>query len=137
VTGSEAGIEDEDCSLFLSYLNFIPRQSSGFRRESPLQNLVETPSGLWLQTTSQTANMIFSCFENLEITPLNLLLCISIFYLFYVAVLVFYRLYLSPLSKFPGPKIAAATLWTEFYYDAILGGQFQFKVKEWHAIYGT
>ncbi|EHK96787.1 putative Trichodiene oxygenase [Glarea lozoyensis 74030] len=104
--------------------------------ESSLRNLSESSSDFRLQTTSQSANIIFSFIENLEITPLNLLVYIPILYLLYIVLLVSYRLYLSPLAKFPGPKIAAATLWTEFYYDAVLGGQFQFKVKEWHEIYG-
>ena len=46
------------------------------------------------------------------------------------------RLYLSPLSKFPGPKLAAATYWYEFYYDAILRGRYVFKIKELHEVYG-
>lgn len=54
----------------------------------------------------------------------------------YSVALVIYRLYLSPIARFPGSKIAAATLWTEFYYDAIKPGQFQFKIREWHATYG-
>lgn len=49
---------------------------------------------------------------------------------------VVYRLYFSPLSKFPGPKIAAATYWYEFYYDAILRGRYIFKIKELHEKYG-
>ncbi|KAL3427154.1 cytochrome p450 [Phlyctema vagabunda] len=56
--------------------------------------------------------------------------------LLYFVGLVFYRLYLSPLSKFPGPKLAAATLWYEFYYDVILQGQYTFKIKEYHEKYG-
>lgn len=49
---------------------------------------------------------------------------------------VIYRLYLSPLAKFPGPKLAAATLWYEFYYDVIQEGQYTFKIKELHDKYG-
>ena len=56
--------------------------------------------------------------------------------LLYSVVAVIYRLYLSPLSKFPGPKLAAATLLYEAYYDVILGGQYTFKIKELHEQYG-
>ncbi|KAM5431408.1 hypothetical protein MferCBS31731_007894 [Microsporum ferrugineum] len=47
-----------------------------------------------------------------------------------------YQLQFSPLSKFPGPKIAAVTYLYEFYYDAILKGRYIFKVKELHKKYG-
>jgi hypothetical protein len=39
----------------------------------------------------------------------------------YVLILSAYRLYLSPLSKFPGPKLAAASGWYEFYVRDIFG----------------
>lgn len=48
----------------------------------------------------------------------------------------FYRLFLSPLARFPGPKLAAATLWYEFYYDVVKQGQYTFKIKELHERYG-
>jgi hypothetical protein len=48
-----------------------------------------------------------------------------------------YSVYFGPLSKFPGPKLAAATLWYEFYYDVILKGRYTFKIKELHEKYGT
>ncbi|PMD41986.1 cytochrome P450 [Hyaloscypha variabilis F] len=47
-----------------------------------------------------------------------------------------YSVYFGPLSKFPGPKLAAATLWYEFYYDVILQGHYTFKIKELHEKYG-
>lgn len=47
-----------------------------------------------------------------------------------------YSIYFGPLSKFPGPKLAAATLWYEFYYDVILQGRYTFKIKELHEKYG-
>ncbi|EEP81221.1 predicted protein [Uncinocarpus reesii 1704] len=54
----------------------------------------------------------------------------------YVVGVVVYRLYFSPLARFPGPKLAAATLWYEFYYDVILKGQYTFKIKDLHQKYG-
>jgi hypothetical protein len=53
----------------------------------------------------------------------------------YVVVGAVYRLYLSPIAKFPGPKLAALTLWYEFYYDVWLGGQYIWKIRELHEEY--
>lgn len=47
-----------------------------------------------------------------------------------------YRLYFSPIAKFPGPKLAALTLWYEFYHDVVRGGQYVFKIDELHEQYG-
>lgn len=47
-----------------------------------------------------------------------------------------YRLYLSPLSKFPGPKLAALTLWYEFYYDVIKNGRYLWEIEKMHEKYG-
>ncbi|GJC84772.1 cytochrome P450 monooxygenase sdnE [Colletotrichum liriopes] len=54
----------------------------------------------------------------------------------YTLSLAVYRLFLSPLRKFPGPKLAAATLWYEFYYDVVLGGQYSFHIAKLHEEYG-
>ena len=48
-----------------------------------------------------------------------------------------YRLYFDPLAGFPGPKIAAATGWYEFYYDVMRGGQYIYIIEEMHKKYGT
>ena len=58
-----------------------------------------------------------------------------------IAVIVYgasWRLFLSPLSKFPGPKLAALTLWYEFYYDIIKdgGGQYIWEIERMHSVYG-
>lgn len=47
-----------------------------------------------------------------------------------------YRLYFSPLAKVPGPKLAALTLWYEFYYDVIKRGRYTWKIAEMHERYG-
>ncbi|KAK4947453.1 hypothetical protein LTR10_013821 [Elasticomyces elasticus] len=50
--------------------------------------------------------------------------------------LVIYRLFFHPLSKVPGPKLAAISRFYDFYYDCIQGGKFSFKIEELHELYG-
>ena len=47
-----------------------------------------------------------------------------------------YRLFFSPLARFPGPKLAALSNWYEFYYDVIREGQFTFHIQALHQKYG-
>ena len=54
----------------------------------------------------------------------------------YTACLVVYRLVLSPVAGFPGPKIAAATGWYEFYYDFFLKGTYLYEIEKMHDQYG-
>lgn len=56
--------------------------------------------------------------------------------LVYSISLVFYRLFLHPLAKFPGPKLAAVTRYYEGYYDVVKNGQYTFKIAELHREYG-
>ncbi|KAI9793075.1 MAG: hypothetical protein M1816_000973 [Peltula sp. TS41687] len=56
--------------------------------------------------------------------------------LLWTSYLIIYRLYLSPIAKFPGPKLAALTRWYEFYYEVILQGQFTFHIDHLDNIYG-
>ena len=54
----------------------------------------------------------------------------------YVILLYTYRLTLHPLAKYPGPRLAALTLWCEFYHDFFHGGQYLFRIRDMHAKYG-
>ena len=67
---------------------------------------------------------------------MNLVLALLGASVVYVISLVYYRLYLSPIAHFPGPKFAVITFWYEFYYDIIKGGKYIWKIKEMHEQYG-
>lgn len=54
----------------------------------------------------------------------------------YLLSLAIYRLYFHPLAKFPGPRIAALTVWYEFYFDGIKQGRYTFEIKRMHEKYG-
>jgi hypothetical protein len=53
-------------------------------------------------------------------------------FVLYVAGLYVYRLFFHSLAGFPGPKIAAISLWYEFYYGVIQRGQFIFHIHDLH-----
>jgi hypothetical protein len=67
----------------------------------------------------------------------SLLLALFMGFLLYHIYVVFNRIYFSPLSHVPGPKIAIATSWYECYYDVWKRGIYYRKVKDFHKKYGT
>jgi cytochrome P450 len=64
------------------------------------------------------------------------ILALSVAAVSYGGWLAIYRLWISPLAQFPGPKLAALTMWYEFYYDSFLEGQYTFRIAEMHRKYG-
>lgn len=47
-----------------------------------------------------------------------------------------YRLYFSPLAKFPGRKLAALTGWYETYYDCWCQGRYGVEILSMHKEFG-
>lgn len=70
--------------------------------------------------------------KNLHYSWLNVAGTIVIYYVTIVS----YRLFLRPLARFPGPKLAAISRWYEAYYDLSKGGQYTPKIAELHEQYG-
>lgn len=70
------------------------------------------------------------------LTLSTLLPAVAILYVCGAASVVFYRLFLHPLSRFPGPRIAAATGWYHTYYDIWKGGKMTQNIAKLHEIYG-
>lgn len=69
--------------------------------------------------------------------PLITLQILGIVSLAYTVTLVVNRLYFSPISKIPGPRLAAATSLYEFYYNVVKGGKFFLKIQDLHEEYGN
>lgn len=46
------------------------------------------------------------------------------------------RLYYHPLARYPGPKLAALTLWYRAYYDIVLDGGWAEHIPYLHERYG-
>ena len=70
----------------------------------------------------------------LDVATVTSMLAVAL--LCYVVTGVIYRLYFHPLAKFPGPRLAAATLWYEFWFDCILFGQYTFEIGRMHKKHG-
>lgn len=58
-------------------------------------------------------------------------------FLLSVAALYIYRAFFDSLSHIPGPKLAAASLWYEFYYDVIKRGRYTWEIGRMHEKYGN
>jgi len=57
-------------------------------------------------------------------------------FVIYALIQAIYRAYFSPLSKIPGPKLAAMTQCYEMYYDLIQAARFPWQIKRLHELYG-
>ncbi|EEU41816.1 uncharacterized protein NECHADRAFT_87909 [Fusarium vanettenii 77-13-4] len=60
----------------------------------------------------------------------------GLFWISYLVCEVIYNLFFHPLSKFPGPKIAAIGTYYEFYHDVIRDGTYLWRIEEMHRKYG-
>ncbi len=78
-------------------------------------------------------------FANALENALEIILTAGCLLLAYTLCIIVWRLYLSPLARFPGPKLAALTLWYECYYDVLKpgGGTYIWKIEEMHEKYGN
>lgn len=67
----------------------------------------------------------------------RLLMFLSATFLAYTVSLLIHRIYLSPLAAFPGPFLAKATHWYEFYHNFVRTGKYYEEIKKMHDVYGT
>ncbi len=67
----------------------------------------------------------------------TLAIILGAYHTLFVLPVIIYRLWFSPIAKFPGPFLARITFWYEFYYDWVKVGSYYQKIKELHDQYGT
>ncbi|KAI0151458.1 cytochrome P450 [Pestalotiopsis sp. NC0098] len=71
-----------------------------------------------------------------QLTTQNALFVLGLWLGYRVAVALWNVSPLHPLSRIPGPKMAAASYLPEFYYDAVKFGRYTQQIKKMHAKYG-
>lgn len=64
------------------------------------------------------------------------ILIVALYFLLCSLTLVLYRLVFSEISTSPGPKLAAATYWYEFFFNYIRQEKYIFEIKRMHQKYG-
>lgn len=75
-------------------------------------------------TVIEEVNLHFASLRSFEIC--------SVVVVVWIIGFVLTRLYFHPLSKFPGPRIAALTRWYEFYHDVLRDGTYVKYYPELH-----
>lgn len=74
--------------------------------------------------------------ESSLLTPASLTAVILSCGLIALGYAILYRLYLSPLARFPGPKLAACSKAYQFYFDVIKRGKLPWELIRLHESYG-
>jgi hypothetical protein len=85
-------------------------------------------------------NILISCVSTIlpRVSIANLLYFVGSLWVLYEFVTILYNIScLHPLSQFPGPKLAAATLCYEAWFDVLKVGRYTRKIGEMHEKYGT
>ncbi len=68
--------------------------------------------------------------------PKTLLFVLAGTWVSYQSVKLGYNMFFHPLSHIPGPKLAAATYFPEFYYDVVRSGCYTKRIRQMHEQYG-
>jgi hypothetical protein len=77
------------------------------------------PQDLWANSTSKMMQLV------------------GLWLLYRVALALYNISPFHPLSRFPGPKLAAMTFLYEFWYEGILWGKYTSEIQRMHEKYGT
>lgn len=90
---------------------------------------------MWLAALSVQVHLSVDSMAIIASTPVTLAAAAALV-LTYWGYIAIYRLYFSPLARFPGPKLAAISGWYEFYFDYWKQGKYIFEIERLHQVYG-
>ena len=62
--------------------------------------------------------------------------CLAVFLLSTTVAQAIKRLYFHPLARYPGPLLAASTMWYKTYYDIVMDGGWAEHLQHLHSVYG-
>jgi hypothetical protein len=111
----------------------VPCKHSKATKEADPRNIIVS----FLNFQSSTSLLIMGILGITDVSFLRVLKFVLVCFLSHRVLRVIYRIYFHPLSRFPGPKLTAATRWYEFYYQVVRGGRFFEKIEEMHEKYGA
>lgn len=83
-----------------------------------------------------TVEAVLPLLETSLISTRNVLTFASLWLAYHILKAIYNVSPLHPLSRIPGPKLAAATYWPEFYYDVVKFGCYTKKIAKMHEQYG-
>lgn len=83
-----------------------------------------------------TEHTVLPPLETSIISVRNVLALAGLYLVYYVLVALYNISPFHPLSRIPGPKLAAATYWLEFYYDVVKNGCYTKEIAKMHEKYG-
>ena len=68
--------------------------------------------------------------------PMSVAVCLTAFLLSVTIAQAIKRLCFHPLARYPGPLLAASTMWYKTYYDIIMDGGWAEHLEHLHSVYG-
>ena len=79
----------------------------------------------------QTIMEVFTSLPTMSVT-----VCLAVFLVSATVAQAIKRLYFHPLARYPGPLLAASTMWYKTYYDIIMDGGWAEHLEHLHSVYG-